>query len=450
MSPSDELRSAVGQERLDTLLVVGRLEDDPCAVASSRWARSKDFSSPSESVARVSEGNGRPIGDTADGRLDFGLERLGVVDVVEQAQSAARLASRISPVNTSSFATFVPTTRGSRYDVPASTLRPTCRNTKPMLADSLASWMSLTIARFAPAPTADPSTFATVGTGSATTLAMVSRVRRASSLTASSVGSSFVSRSLIPSMSPPAENDSPVPSMTTHEHRTQSRWYRGGAPGVVYGLCECVPRFRFVQRQRSDAVGEDSSTARQWFFRCRAGSLHWFRYKSSWYSLQTALATNCGWHVEVTTASSAVLTYQCVLHGVCLVQLTRRSDRFSGAHRSVPRQRGRLADTSGETALHIAEYAERVRKLDSALEQAVCDRGDQSPDDAWIGHGPSDSRVRPVGWTGSTRINLLLPDEHIQHIDRRRGDPPSKPSLLENEVAYDEEALNPSSIRRDG
>ncbi len=29
VSPSDELRSAVGQERLDTLLVVGRLEDVP-------------------------------------------------------------------------------------------------------------------------------------------------------------------------------------------------------------------------------------------------------------------------------------------------------------------------------------------------------------------------------------------------------------------------------------
>ncbi|KOX93667.1 long-chain-fatty-acid--CoA ligase [Haloarcula rubripromontorii] len=93
----------------------------------------------------------------------------------------------------------------------------------------------------------------------------------------------------------------------------------------------------------------------------------------------------------------------------------------------------------------IAEYAERVRKLASALEQAGIERGDRVGTFAWNNHWHQEAYYG-VACMGAQvhMINLLLPDEHIQHIVADAEDEMLivDPVMLEKlEAAYDEEAF---------
>ncbi|AAV46844.1 unknown [Haloarcula marismortui ATCC 43049] len=104
-------------------------------------------------------------------------------------------------------------------------------------------------------------------------------------------------------MSPPAENDSPVPSMTTHRTPDAvsmvSRWrskasYTGCVSAFrVSGSFSVSVAMPSVMESSTDSLTGYHSVVAAW------GRFTWFRYKfTAGSQFQTALATNCGWHVE--------------------------------------------------------------------------------------------------------------------------------------------------------
>jgi len=94
----------------------------------------------------------------------------------------------------------------------------------------------------------------------------------------------------------------------------------------------------------------------------------------------------------------------------------------------------------------FAEYAERCRKLASALEREGVERGDRVATFAWNNHWHQECYYG-VACMGAQvhMINLLLPDAHIQHIVEDAGDRilVVDPVMLEKlEGAYDEAAFS--------
>lgn len=93
----------------------------------------------------------------------------------------------------------------------------------------------------------------------------------------------------------------------------------------------------------------------------------------------------------------------------------------------------------------IAEYADRVRQLSSALEAEGIERGDRVATFAWNNHWHHEAYYGvPCMGAQIHMINLLLPDEHIRHIVADAEDRLLivDPVMLEKlESAYDEEAF---------
>ena len=93
----------------------------------------------------------------------------------------------------------------------------------------------------------------------------------------------------------------------------------------------------------------------------------------------------------------------------------------------------------------FAEYADRVRKLASALDSAGIERGDRVGTFAWNNHWHHEAYYGVSSMGAQTHmINLLLPDGHIRHIVEDAQDRILivDPVMLEKlESAYDEDAF---------